>query len=55
MVPVTIPVLIIVMGLLGRYAGLSSWHAPLLWISTVMDYVEAARLRGEGQVMGYFP
>ncbi|MBO9447089.1 ABC transporter permease [Ruegeria sp. R14_0] len=49
MVPVTIPVLIIVMGLLDSTRVYRLARAVAVDIA-VMDYVEAAKLRGEGQV-----
>jgi len=48
MVPVTIPVLIIVMGLLDATRVYRLARAVAVDIA-VMDYVEAAKLRGEGQ------
>ncbi len=53
MVPVTIPVLIIVMGLLDATRVYRLARAVAVDIA-VMDYVEAARLRGEGQVWVIF-
>ncbi|WP_170422949.1 ABC transporter permease [Ruegeria arenilitoris] len=49
MVPVTVPVLIIVMGLLDSTRVYRLARAVAVDIA-VMDYVEAAKLRGEGQV-----
>ncbi|MDX1743614.1 MAG: ABC transporter permease [Ruegeria sp.] len=48
MVPVTVPVLIVVMGLLDSTRVYRLARAVAVDIA-VMDYVEAARLRGEGQ------
>ncbi|WP_420584619.1 ABC transporter permease [Ruegeria sp.] len=53
MVPVTIPILIIVMGLLDATRVYRLARAVAVDIA-VMDYVEASRLRGEGQVWVIF-
>ncbi|MCG7519317.1 ABC transporter permease [Ruegeria sp. Ofav3-42] len=53
MVPVTIPVLILVMGLLDSTRVYRLARAVAVDIA-VMDYVEASRLRGEGQVWVIF-
>lgn len=53
MVPVTIPVLILVMGLLDATRVYRLARAVAVDIA-VMDYVEAARLRGEGQAWVIF-
>ena len=53
MVPVTIPVLIVVMGLLDSTRVYRLARAVAVDIA-VMDYVEAAKLRGEGQAWVIF-
>ena len=54
MVPVTIPVLIVVMGLLDATRVYRLARAVAVDIA-VMDYVEAAKLRGEGPGLDHLP